>query len=88
MLEDKSIIKMGLQETKLGVMQKIMGVSKTSFLGKIDKLLEKEMIVSYTLEGKPLTKALYNSHLQKAEEQLSSGKFITQAELEKESDNW
>ena len=79
---------MDLQETKLGVIQKIMGVSKASLLEKIDKLLEEEMVVGYTVEGKPLTKALYNSRLQRAEEQLNSGEFITQEELEQESDNW
>ena len=82
------MIKMDLQETKLGVIQKIMGVSKASLLEKIDKLLEEEMVVGYTVEGKPLTKALYNSRLQRAEKQLNSGEFITQEELEQESDNW
>lgn len=79
---------MDLQETKLGVMQKIMGVSKPSLLEKIDKLLEEEMVVGYTVEGKPLTKDQYNKRLQLAEEQLLSGEFITQEDLEKESENW
>jgi|TARA_B110000285_G_C14852255_1_gene480489 hypothetical protein len=80
--------KMDLQETKLGVMQKIMSVSKPSLLEKIDKLLEEEMVVGYTVEGKPLTKDQYNKRLQLAEEQLLSGEFITQEDLEKESENW
>ena len=79
---------MDLQETKLGVMQKIMSVSKPSLLEKIDKLLEEEMVVGYTVEGKPLTKDQYNKRLQLAEEQLLSGEFITQEDLEKESENW
>jgi len=79
---------MDLQETKLGVMQKIMSVSKPSLLEKIDKLLEEEMVVGYTVEGKPLNKDQYNKRLQLAEEQLLSGEFITQEDLEKESENW
>ncbi|MEQ8551921.1 MAG: hypothetical protein RLQ12_03655 [Cyclobacteriaceae bacterium] len=79
---------MDLQETKLGVMQKIMSVSKPALLEKIDKLLDDEMIVGYTVEGEPLTKELYNQRLQKAEEQLKSGQYITQEDLEKESESW
>lgn len=79
---------MDLEATKLDVMQKIMNVSKASLLAKIDKLLEEELIVGYTVEGQPLTKELYNQRLDKAEEQLRLGKYITQDDLEKESENW
>ena len=80
--------KMSLQETKLNVMQKIMNVSQLSLLDKIDKLLEEEMIVGYTVNGNPLTKEAYDLRLLKAEEQLSKGDFISQEDLEKESDKW
>lgn len=79
---------MDLQEAKLDVMQKIMNVSKASLLEKIDKLLEEELIVGYTVEGQPLTKELYNQRLIEAEEQLRSGQYTTQENLEKESENW
>lgn len=79
---------MGIQKTKLSVIQKIMSVSKASLLDKIDKLLEEEMIVGFTVDGKPLTKKAYDMRLQKAEEQLSSGDYVSQEELEKESENW
>ncbi len=79
---------MDLQAAKLDVLQKIMSISKTSLLEKIDKLLEDELIVGYTVEGKPLTKALYNLRLAEAEEQLRSGNYTTQEDLEKESENW
>ena len=46
------------------------------------------MVVGYTVEGKPLIKDLYNKRLQLAEEQLLSGEYITQEDLEKESENW
>lgn len=79
---------MDLEAAKLDVMQKIMNVSKVSLLEKIDLLLEKEMIVGYTIEGKPLTRELYNKRLQVAEKQLESGQFTSQEDLEKESENW
>lgn len=70
------------------MMKKIMNVSKASLLEKIDKILEDEMIVGYTVDGKPLTKSSYNNRLQKAEEQLANEQWVNQDDLEKESDNW
>lgn len=66
---------MDIQVVKLNVMQKIMSISKASLLKKIDKLLEDELIVGYTVDGQPLTKELYNSRLDAAEEQLFLGKY-------------
>lgn len=65
-----------------------MSVSKASLLEKINDILDDEMIVGYTVEGKPLTKKLYNKHLQESEKQLLSGKYVTQEDLEKESEGW
>ncbi|MCG8386824.1 MAG: hypothetical protein MJA30_14840 [Cytophagales bacterium] len=80
--------RMDLQTAKLNVLQKIMGVTTSSLLDKISDLLDKEMIVGYTAEGEPLTKASYNERLEQAEAQLRSGDYITQEDLESESDNW
>lgn len=79
---------MDIQATKLDVVQKILSVKKESILEKISKILEKEMIVGYTVEGKPLTKAAYNKRLEKAEKEIASGNYITQEDLEKEAANW
>jgi hypothetical protein len=48
---------MDLQNTKLEVMQKIMSVSTPSLLEKINNILDNEMIVAYTVDGKPLPSA-------------------------------
>ncbi len=79
---------MNIQEIKLDVVKKILGVQKESILEKINKILEKEMIVGYTAEGKPLTKEEYNKRIEKAEVQLATGEFLSQEDLEKESENW
>ncbi len=79
---------MDLQAAKLDVMQKIMNVSTESLIAKVDKLLEEEMIVGYTVKGEPLTKKEYNLRLEKAEQQIASGDFITQEDLEKEVEGW
>ena len=43
-------------------------------------ILDNEIIVGYSVEGKPLTKKEYNKRLEKAEAQIASGKFLTQEE--------
>jgi hypothetical protein len=79
---------MDLKAVKLEVMQKIMNVTTESLLKKIDNLLEEEMIVGYTAKGEPLTKKDYNLRLEKAEQQMASGDYTTQEDLEKEAENW
>lgn len=87
-VDNKIFIKMDLQSTKINVMQRIMAVKNVSLLDKISKILDEEMIVGYTVEGKPLTKVAYNKRLQKAEKQILSKEYISQEDLEKESENW
>ena len=77
-----------LQAAKLNLVQKLLGVTNESLIEKMDKMLDKEMIVGYTVEGKPLTKAAYDKRLAKAEKQIASGKYTTQEDLERESANW
>ena len=79
---------MNLQAAKLDVVQKLLSVQNETIIEKIKNILDKEVIVGYTSEGKPLTKNAYNKRLQKAEEQIKSGAFLTQDELENESKNW
>lgn len=79
---------MNLQVAKIDVMQKIMNVSKITLLEKINDILEKEMIVGYTTDGKPLTKKAYNDRLMLAEKQIVSGDYISQEDIEKEVKNW
>ena len=79
---------MDIQATKLDIMQKLMAVKKEELLVKISNLLDKELVVAYTTDGKPLTVEAYNKRLEKAESQLESGEFLTQEELENESESW
>ncbi len=87
-LLEENLIRMDIQTIKLDVMQKIMGVSTPSLLKKINDILDNEMVVAYTVEGKPLTKAMYNERLHLAEQQLRSGEYTAQEDLEKEAENW
>ncbi|MEI6489637.1 MAG: hypothetical protein WCP52_11785 [Bacteroidota bacterium] len=74
---------MNIQSVKLDLVQKLLSVKNEQVLKKINHILEKEIIVAYTIEGKPLTKEQYNKNLLAAEKQIKAGNFITQEELEK-----
>lgn len=79
---------MGLQASKLSIVKKILSLDQVSVINKIDKILEREMIVGYTVDGMPLTKEKYNQRIAVAEAQLKKGETISQEDLEKESENW
>lgn len=79
---------MDLETAKIKVMQKILNVSKASLLDKISNILDEEMTVGYTTDGKPLTKKQYNERLLIAENQIESGDYTTHENLEKEIENW
>lgn len=79
---------MNLHAVKIDMVQKLLALNTASVIERINKILDKEIIVGYTVEGKPLTKEAYNKRLQKAEKQIKAGHYITQEELETESENW
>lgn len=79
---------MSLLAVKLRVVQKILSTDQETIINKIDEILENEMIVGYTAEGKPLTQKEYNQRIDIAEKQLKNGEVISQEDLEKESENW
>jgi hypothetical protein len=79
---------MGLQSSKISLVQKILSVDQESIIKKIDDILDQEMIVGYTADGQSLTKNQYNERLAVAEKQLREGKVIDQEDLERESEDW
>ena len=72
-VSDKRKEIMDLQTAKINMMQKIMNVSEAALLDKLSTILDEEMIVGYTSNGKPLTKQQYNKRLLVAEKQIESG---------------
>ena len=72
----------------MNIVKRILSLEQESIIRKIDKILENEMVVGYTVDGKPLTQKAYNERMVLAEKQLKSGQTISQGDLEKESENW
>lgn len=72
----------------MNIVKRILSLEQESIIRKIDEILENEMVVGYTVDGKPLTQKAYNERMALAEKQLKSGQTISQSDLEKESENW
>ena len=53
----------------------------------LKSVLDKE-VVAHTVSGYPIDKAEYITMVKEADERISSGKFTTIEDLEKEIDNW
>lgn len=45
-------------------------------------------VVAFHVTGEPLTLQQYNDELERAEEEIVNGEFISQQDLENESQNW
>ena len=79
---------MDIQSAKIDLVKKILSVKTESIIEKLNQILEKEMIVGYTVEGKPLTKKAYNKMLEKGEQDVLNGRVTSSEELKKEMKNW
>jgi hypothetical protein len=79
---------MDIQAAKIDLVKKILSVKTESIIEKLNQILEKEMIVGYTVEGKPLTKKAYNKMLEKGEQDVLNGRVTSSEELKKEMKNW
>jgi DNA polymerase III delta prime subunit len=54
----------------------------------IETYTEDDKIVAYTISGHPLSKFEYKKDLIEALENIKLGAFITQEDLEQETENW
>lgn len=79
---------MDIQLKKMKIMEMLLKVRNENLINRMEKLLEKEMIVGYTTAGKPLTLEQYNNRLAKAEEEYKDGDWLSQEDAEKESEQW
>ena len=77
--------------TREQLAQYILNNAKDSLITKLKAIIEKEEkndIVAYSLDGKPLTFDQYRKELEEAEKEIEKGEFLTSSELEKEIDSW
>lgn len=77
-----------LQLRKLKVMELLLHVSNEQLVEQMEKILEREMIVAYTTQGKPLTLKAYNKRLEVAKKQIQDGKTTSHEDLKSEMSKW
>ena len=60
-------------ERKISLAKKLLDVKDDSVLDEVEHLLAETGTVAYTTEGKPLSKAEYQEHLEKISNDVQSG---------------
>ena len=81
---------MDIAAKKLELLDWLLHIKDESKLEKIIALksvLDSE-VVAHTISGYPVDKAEYINMVKEADERISSGKFTTIEDLEKEIENW
>jgi len=83
---------MDIQATKLELIKRLLVVDKESVLEELKKILlsnsNKEEIVGYSTEGKPLTLKEYQQKVQKGIDDIASGNFTSDEDFAKEIETW
>ena len=77
--------------TREQLAQYILNNAKDSVLAKLKAIIEKEEknnIVAYTVDGRPLTLEQFQIELEEAEKEIESGDHLTSDELAKEIATW
>ncbi|SFD80068.1 hypothetical protein [Flavobacterium phragmitis] len=49
---------------------------------------QEEEIVAFSIDGKPVTRSEYKTELANVKLEIERGEYISQKDLEKESENW
>jgi hypothetical protein len=81
---------MDIHAEKLILIEELVKTQDINIIKQIKKLLHKSTkeIVGYELNGEEITKQQLIAQIEKADTRINNGVFITQQELEKESENW
>lgn len=72
---------MNIESTKIDLAKQLFNINEESVLMQIKSILDKEEIVAYTTDGKPLTRKAYVEAVKSAENDIENGHYITQSQL-------
>lgn len=79
---------MNIESIKIDLAKQLFNIDKASVLDRIKAILDKEEVVAYTTDGKPLTREAYIKSVEKAEQEVNDGKYITQSQLLENIKKW
>lgn len=72
---------MNIESTKIDLAKQLFNINEESVLMQIKSILDKEEIVAYTTDGKPLSRKAYIEAVKDAENDVENGQYITQSQL-------
>jgi len=78
---------MDIQVKKLELIEWIAQISDIHIISKMDKIRKTYLTMSNE-NIKPMTVKEFYASIERAEEDIKSGRIYTQEEVEKESENW
>jgi hypothetical protein len=81
---------MNIHAEKLILIEELVKTQDINIIKQIKKLLHESTkeIVGYELNGNEITKQQLIAQIENADTRINNGVFITQQDLEKESENW
>ncbi|NOX48400.1 MAG: hypothetical protein GXO89_15625 [Chlorobi bacterium] len=79
---------MNFEITKIDLAKKLFNTNNESVLKQIQDILEKEEIVAYSINGKPLTRTEYIKEIKAAEKDIENGNYISHSQLLENIKTW
>jgi len=79
---------MNLESIKIDIAKQLFNINSTTVLQKIKAILDKEEIVAYTTDGKPLSRDQYIKAVKNAEQDIDNGNYITHSQLLENFKKW
>jgi hypothetical protein len=80
---------MDIQAEKLRLIEELARIQDIHIIEQIKQLLKRQNpVVGYGINGNAITRKQLIKRIEDAEQRIDNGEYITQEDLEKESENW
>ncbi len=81
---------MDIQAEKLHLIEELAKIQDIRLIVKIKELLmrKNDPVVGYEITGAPITRKQLIKRIEEAEQRIDNGEYVTQEDLERESENW
>jgi len=84
---------MNIAERKKSIIEKVMNLSSEEKLLQIEKLMLSDLeseneTIAFTIVGEPVNRETYAKLVKQAENSIANGHYLSQEDLEKESETW
>jgi hypothetical protein len=72
------------------LIEELARIQDIHIIEQIKQLLKQKNnpVVGYEINGNPITRKQLIKRIEEAEKRIDNGEFVTQEDLEKESENW